>query len=193
MKLFFLFVVNTLLLLCISQKLERQYIVEHSLSIEGEKDNWLNRGELIIDHSSRSGSLSIHEWNDNEIELLNKLLKSKNGYYKLKINNLIQSIRICELTKSDERIILHSDSFGNLIGFDYITSNPLCINKKTRKKNKDDSIVPQTLIKSIDVSISFGDKGDEPFIPEYEIAPPKIEQKSFFQKYVCIFIYLFII
>ena len=171
------------------KKLESSYMVEHSFSFDGNNnsDIWLFRSELIIDHSSRSGSLNIHEWNDDEINELNKLINNNNnlnGYYKLKINNkLINSIKLCQLINGNEYIILHTNNYGNLIGFDYLTTNPLCLKNKKQRKINNNNNIPLTLLKAIDVTISFGIKGDEPFIPEYQLTPPQQQQKSIFQRY----------
>ena len=163
------------------------------------------RGRLIIDHTARSGSLSIHDWTDDEIEAWNELAKSPNSFYKLRIktndnndnndnnddNSLIASVLTCQLKRGDERIILHSDSDGHLIGFDYYTTNSLCSDissstkskgLKKKKKFLSDGL-PKSLEKSVVVSMSFGDKGESPFSPEYELSPPKKDQPSFWSKY----------
>merc|ERR1712113_306262 len=169
---------------------------EHSLSISGSDNEikWKNRGRLLIDHTARSGSLSIHDWTDDEIDEFNELAKSPNSFYKLRIKTsdntyLIASLLTCQLNRGDERIILHSDSDQNLIGFDYYTSNPSCsdyssLSKKGRKRTSSSSgALPKSLQKTVEVSMSFGDKGDSPYMPEYEIAPPQKEQTSFWSKY----------
>ena len=97
------------------------------------------------------------------------------------------SVLTCQLNRGDERIILHSDSDGNLVGFDYYTTNPSCsdlsgLSKKGKKKGAISGL-PKTLQKTMEVSMSFGDKGDSPYMPEYEIAPPKQAQQSFWSKY----------
>ena len=58
------------------------YTVEHCLSLPNEKDVWNERGRLIIDHTSRSGSLSMHEWTDEEIEQW-EVYHDKNIQYKI--------------------------------------------------------------------------------------------------------------
>jgi len=158
-------------------------MVEHSLSGE-----WTARGRLLIDQSARSGSLSIHDWSDDEIDEWNELSKSANSFYKLRIKvsenkYLISSVLACQLKRGDERILLHSDSNGNLIGFDYYTTNPSCGEPGKSSLKTGSSSLPKSLQKTVEVSMSFGDKGDSPYMPEYEIAPPKQEQQSFWSKY----------
>eukprot|EP00483_Globobulimina_turgida_P008466 UN08483 len=103
------------------------YIVEHSLNAM----DWTTRGRLLMDNTARSGSLSIHDWSDDEIDEWNELSKASNSFYRLRIaisenNYLIASVLTCQLNRGDERIILHSDLDDNLIGFDYYTTNPSC-------------------------------------------------------------------
>ena len=52
-----------------------------------------------------------------------------------------------------------------------------------RKRKRAAGALPKSLQKTVEVSMSFGDKGDSPFMPEYEAAPPKKEQQSFWGKY----------
>ena len=96
---------------------------------------------------------------------------------------MVSSVLKCHLfsNRAEERIILHSDDNGNLIGFDHFTTNSFCDKNQKNKKNKNS--LPKTLEKSVQVSMSFGDKGDSPYLPEYEIAPPKKEEKSFWSRY----------
>lgn len=188
------------------------YVVEHSLA----NNKWSVRGRLIIDFSSKSGSLSIHEWTAEEISDWEQLLKdSRSGYYTLRIltgdemkgnvsldsysmtSSISSSVRACQLMFAEERIVLHSDSHQNIIGFDYETSNPACISNKNRnrrrkrkKKKRDENeneisedLLPRCLQKSTSISISMGDKGDTPYMPDYEVTPPKTEEKSFWSKY----------
>eukprot|EP01084_Bolivina_argentea_P312553 541124_1 len=165
------------------------YIVEHSLN----GLDWKTRGRLLIDYTARSGSISIHDWTDDEIDEWNELSKESKSFYKLRIKisenkNLISSVLTCQLNRGDERIVLHSDSDYNLVGFDYYTTNPSCydvssnVRSKKRKKITSNSI-PKSLQKGVEVSMSFGDKGDSPFMAEYEIQPPKKETTSFWSKY----------
>ena len=158
------------------------YFVEHNFF----SSDWSLRGRLLIDKTSRSGSLSIHDWTDDEIEKWND--DKNNLFYKLRIkinenNYLTSSVLKCQLlNRGEERIILHSDDNGNLIGFDYYTTNSFC-NNNNLKKNKNKNKIPKSLEKSVQVSMSFGDKGDSPYLAEYEISPPKKEQTSFWSKY----------
>ena len=186
-----LLLVAVLINRCLSKS---DYMVQHTLSTSGHDNElqWSDRGRLLIDHTARSGSLSIHDWSDDEIDEWNDLAKSPNAFYKLRIETsdnsyLMASVLACQLNRGDERIILHSDSDGNLIGFDYYTTNPSCsdynsLSKKGRKK-KSSSGLPKSLQKTVEVSMSFGDKGDSPYMPEYEIAPPKKESSTFWSKY----------
>ncbi|ETO25035.1 hypothetical protein RFI_12107 [Reticulomyxa filosa] len=173
--------------------MKSDYIVEHSLSPTGEESDWQLRGRLLIDHTSRSGLLSAHEWTDEEIEKFDALYQG-NGYYKLRIKStaenskfflfifdgeLVNSILACQLIKGDEQIVLHADSNGRINGFDYFSTNPKCHTTKTKGSNQ----LPSSLTKSVEVSMSFGDRGESPFAPEYEASPKIKDQPSFFSKY----------
>ena len=168
------------------------YMVEHQIvsSSASSSSLWSTRGRLLIDPTARSGALSIHDWTDDEIDAWTELAKSPNSFYKLRIqisenDYLISSVLTCQLNRGDERITLHSDSNGNLIGFDYYTTNPSCSDysglSSSRKQSA--STIPKSLQKSVEVSMSFGDRADVPFMPDYEISPPKKEQQSFWSKY----------
>ena len=170
------------------------FTVEHCLSPSGSDSEmqWSPRGRLLIDQTARSGSLSIHDWSDDEMDQWTELAKGKNSFYRLRIKTgddtyLMASVLTCQLNRGDERIILHSDSEGTLVGFDYYTTNPSCseygkLSKKGKKKGAISGL-PKTLQKTMEVSMSFGDKGDSPYMPEYEVAPPKQAQQSFWGKY----------
>mmetsp|Transcript_25439 Transcript_25439/g.41485 ORF Transcript_25439/g.41485 Transcript_25439/m.41485 type:complete len:215 (-) Transcript_25439:34-678(-) len=164
------------------------YTVEHQLSATSA---WTVRGRLLMDVTARSGSLSIHDWSDQEMDEWHALSRQSQSMYKLRIklsdtNYLSASVLACQLKRGDERIILHSDFDGNLIAFDYFTTNPACTDSalSSSSSSSSSSSLPKTLQKSVeDISILSGDKADGPFFAEYEISPPKKEQQSLWGKY----------